>query len=108
MAAEAQLRPVDDLPGVPAAHLDERDPGPVTAQVLLTAASSASSPGGITGWLLHVNGTWAYVLIGFLAFAESAFMVGFFFPGETAIIVGGVLAGLGRINLGVIIVVVVV
>ena len=75
---------------------------------LLAAASTTSNPGGITGWLLHVNGTWAYVVIGFLAFAESAFMVGFFFPGETAIIVGGVLAGLGRINLGVIIVVVVV
>ncbi len=75
---------------------------------LLAAASTTSNPGGITGWLLHVNGTWAYIVIGFLAFAESAFMVGFFFPGETAIIVGGVLAGLGRINLGVIIVVVVV
>jgi membrane protein DedA with SNARE-associated domain len=75
---------------------------------LLAAASTTSNPGGITGWLLHVNGTWAYLVIGFLAFAESAFMVGFFFPGETAIIVGGVLAGLGRINLGVIIVVVVV
>jgi len=99
---------VDDLSGVPAAHLDQRDVRPVTATSLLAAASSTSNPGGVTGWLLHVNGTWAYVVIGFLAFAESAFMIGFFFPGETAIIVGGVLAGLGRLNLGVIIVVVVV
>ncbi len=80
----------------------------MTVPLLLAAVSSTSNPGGITGWLLHVNGTWAYAVIGFLAFAESAFMVGFFFPGETAIIVGGVLAGLGRLNLGVIIVVVVV
>ena len=98
---------MDDLSGVPAAHLGECDLRAVTAQ-LLAAASSSSNPGGITGWLLHINGTWAYLVIGFLAFAESAFMIGFFFPGETAIIVGGVLAGLGRVNLGVIIVVVVV
>ena len=99
---------MDDLPGVPQAHLDQRDPRPVTAPFVLAAAASTTNPGGITGWLLHVNGTWAYVLIGFLAFAESAFMVGFFFPGETAIIVGGALAGLGRINLATIMVVVVV
>ena len=80
----------------------------MTATLLLAATSTSSDPGGITGWLLHVNGTWAYVVIGFLAFAESAFMIGFFFPGETAIVVGGVLAGLGRLNLGVIIAVVVI
>ena len=74
---------------------------------LLQAAASSSDPGGITGWLLHFNGTWAYVIVGFLAFAEAAFMVGFFFPGETAVVVGGVLAGLGRVNLGVMLVVVV-
>ena len=74
---------------------------------LVLASSSASSQGGITGWLLHFNGTWAYVIVGLLAFSEAAFMVGFFFPGETAVVVGGVLAGLGRVNLGVMIVVVV-
>ena len=74
---------------------------------VLLAAANSSQPGGITGWLLHFNGTWAYVIVGALAFAEAAFMVGFFFPGETAVVVGGVLAGLGRVNLGVMIVVVV-
>ena len=34
-----------------------------------------------------------------LAFAEAALLVGFFIPGETAVVVGGVLAGLGRVNL---------
>jgi membrane-associated protein len=79
----------------------------VTPALLVAASASAPNPGGITGWLLHFNGTWAYVIVGALAFAEAAFMVGFFFPGETAVIVGGVLAGLGRVNLGVMIVVVV-
>ena len=42
--------------------------------------------------------TVAYALIGFLAFAEAALMVGFFIPGETAVVVGGVLAGLGQVG----------
>jgi membrane-associated protein len=88
--------------------LDQRDPGAVTAPILLAASSGTTDPGGITGWLLHFNGTWAYVVVGFLAFAEAALMVGFFIPGETAVVIGGVLAGLGRVNLGVMIAVVVV
>ena len=95
------------MPGVPAAHLDERHPRPVTASLFMTAAAAAAAPGGIAGRLLHVNGTLAYVVIGFLAFAEAAFMLGFVLPGETAVVIGGVLAGLGRVNLGVMIVVVV-
>ncbi len=35
-------------------------------------------------------------------------MVGFFIPGETAVVIGGVLAGLGRVDLELMIVVVVV
>ena len=99
---------MDDLPGVPAPDMDQRDARPVTAVSLLAATSSSSSSGGITGWLLHFNGTLAYVVVGFLAFAEAALMVGFFVPGETAVVIGGVLAGLGRVNLGVMMVVVVV
>ena len=95
------------MPGVPPPRLDQRDTDPMNAAHLLGAASSSSNPGGITGWLLHFNGTWAYVIVGATAFAEAAFMVGFFFPGETAVVVGGVLAGLGRVNLGVMIAVVV-
>ncbi len=98
---------MDDLSLVSEAFLDERHTVPVTASFLSAAVSSASNPGGITGHLLNFNGTAAYALIGFLAFAEAALMVGFFFPGETAVVIGGVLAGLGRVNLGVMIVVVV-
>jgi membrane protein DedA with SNARE-associated domain len=72
------------------------------------AASGSGNPGGVTGWLLHLNGTLAYVLVGLLAFAEAGLMVGFFIPGETAVVIGGVLAGLGRVNLVVMMVVVVV
>ena len=76
--------------------------------VLAAASGSASHPGGIAGHLLNFGGPAAYALIGFLAFAEAGLMVGFFIPGETAVVIGGVLAGLGKVNLGVMIVVVVV
>jgi membrane protein DedA with SNARE-associated domain len=50
----------------------------------------------------------AYAIVGFLTFAEAGLMVGFFIPGETAVVIGGVLAGLHRVNLFVMIAVVVV
>ncbi len=72
------------------------------------ASSGGQTPGGIEGWLLHFHGPVAYAIVGFLAFAEAGLMVGFFIPGETAVVIGGVLAGLHRVNLGIMIAVVVV
>ena len=66
---------------------------------LAMAAVDSKSPGGVSGWLLHFHGTAAYAIVGFLAFAEAGLMVGFFIPGETAVVVGGVLAGLHQVNL---------
>jgi membrane-associated protein len=82
--------------------------GHLAVHALLTAATSAKNPGGVTGWLLHFHGPPAYALVGFLAFAEAALLVGFFIPGETAVVIGGVLAGLHQVNLVVMITVVVV
>lgn len=69
------------------------------AAMRLALAADANRTGGVSGWLLHFHGPAAYALVGFLAFAEAALMVGFFIPGETAVVIGGVLAGLGRVNL---------
>ncbi len=99
---------MDDLSGLPAAELDECHPDQVTGAPLLIATSTQSNPGGFSGWLLHFHGPTAYALVGFLAFAEAALMLGFFIPGETAVVIGGVLAGLGRVDLGLMIGVVVV
>lgn len=41
-------------------------------------------------------GDLTYVLVGFLAFAETGAFVGLVFPGETAVIIGGALAGQGQ------------
>jgi membrane protein DedA with SNARE-associated domain len=44
-------------------------------------------------------GAWTYLLVGVLAFMEAAAFLGLLVPGETAIIVGGVVAGQGQIDL---------
>jgi membrane protein DedA with SNARE-associated domain/membrane-associated phospholipid phosphatase len=48
-------------------------------------------------------GEWTYLLVGVLAFLETGAFVGFIAPGETTVIVGGVIAGQGEISLAVLI-----
>jgi membrane protein DedA with SNARE-associated domain len=57
--------------------------------------------------LLNLHGWEAYTLVGALVFAEAAILIGFVFPGETAVIVGGVAASRGHVNIVTLIVVVV-
>jgi membrane-associated protein len=49
--------------------------------------------------LLSLSGWEAYALVGLLVFAEDSVMLGFIFPGETAAILGGVLASKGGVSL---------
>jgi membrane protein DedA with SNARE-associated domain len=67
--------------------------------LVVHAMTMGSITGYITHWLLHFHGGPAYTLVGVLVFAEAALLVGFFLPGETAAVVGGVLAGAGSVNL---------
>jgi membrane protein DedA with SNARE-associated domain/membrane-associated phospholipid phosphatase len=56
--------------------------------------------------LKHVGralGTWTYLLVGVLCFLESGAFVGLVIPGETAIIVGGVVAAQGQLDIVVLI-----
>jgi membrane protein DedA with SNARE-associated domain len=46
-------------------------------------------------------GTWTYLLVAALAFLETGAFVGLIAPGETAIVLGGVVAAEGDVNLGV-------
>lgn len=53
----------------------------------------------IEGWLEDLAadlGDLTYLLVGLLAFAETGAFVGLVFPGETAVIIGGALAGQGE------------
>lgn len=54
----------------------------------------------ITDWLGGLSGPVVYAVVGGLVFAEDALFFGFVLPGETAVVLGGVLASQGRIPLG--------
>jgi membrane-associated protein len=62
----------------------------------------------IMEWLSHLSGPAVYAVVAALVFGEDALFFGFVLPGETAAIVGGVLANQGRVSLLVIMLVVVV
>ncbi|MBO4252648.1 DedA family protein [Streptomyces griseorubiginosus] len=53
----------------------------------------------VTHWLAHLSGPVVYIVVVGLVFAEDAFFFGFVLPGETAVIVGGVLARQGVVDL---------
>jgi membrane-associated protein len=50
-------------------------------------------------------GAWTYLLVAALAFAETGAFIGLIAPGETAIVLGGVVAAEGGVDLGLILVV---
>ena len=62
----------------------------------------------ITESLLNLHGPVIYGVVAALVFAEAALFFGFVFPGETAIVVGGVLAGQDRVSLPLLIMIVVI
>jgi membrane protein DedA with SNARE-associated domain/membrane-associated phospholipid phosphatase len=49
----------------------------------------------LSEWL----GAWTYLLVGLLAFLETGAFVGLVFPGETAVILGGAVAGQGETSI---------
>jgi len=49
--------------------------------------------------ILHLNPTLVYVVVFALVFAEASIFFGFIFPGETAVILGGVVAKTGSVNI---------
>ncbi|MEV0404661.1 DedA family protein [Actinoallomurus sp. NPDC050550] len=63
--------------------------------------------GHITNALLNLHGPVIYGVVAALVFAEAALFFGFVFPGETAIVVAGVLASQHRVSLPVLLVVIV-
>lgn len=64
--------------------------------------------GHITDALLQLDGPIIFAVVAALVFAEAALFFGFVFPGETAIVVAGVLASQHRVSLPILLVVIVV
>ncbi|MFR0355772.1 DedA family protein [Streptomyces sediminimaris] len=52
----------------------------------------------LIGWLTGLSGPLVYAVVVALVFAEDALFFGFVLPGETAVIVGGVLARRGTVD----------
>jgi membrane-associated protein len=63
---------------------------------------------GVLDAIRSVPPALAYVIIGLLVFGEAAVFVGFVFPGETAVLLGGFLASQGHLDIRTLIVLVVV
>ncbi|MDN3356990.1 DedA family protein [Actinomadura sp. DC4] len=63
--------------------------------------------GHITDALLDLHGPVIYAVVAALVFAEAALFFGFVFPGETAIVVAGVLASQHRVSLPILLIVIV-
>src|SRR6188472_2394037 len=72
--------------------------------VVLTATGAVRPP-DLEGFLTDLSdtlGPWTYALVAGLAFLETGAFVGLIAPGETAIVLGGVVAAQGRVSLPVI------
>ncbi len=81
---------------------------PLVAAGVLAAAAFAAVTGGLLelpdleGALTDLSeslGTWTYLLVAGLAFLETGAFVGLVAPGETAIVLGGVVAAQGQVTL---------
>ena len=55
--------------------------------------------GSAAGTILSLHGWPVYLVVALLAFGESALFLGFVLPGETAMVIAGVLAARGNISL---------
>lgn len=53
----------------------------------------------LTDLLLGVGTHWVYAAIALLVLAESALFIGFVLPGEASVLLGGMLASIGRLDL---------
>ena len=64
--------------------------------------------GNIAGFLEGLHGPVIYAVVAALVFGEAALFFGFVLPGETAIVIGGLLAAQGRVSLPVLLLIIVI
>ena len=79
--------------------------GPAAAAALVLLATGTVQTPDVQGWLTDLAdtlGAWTYALVAGLAFLETGAFVGLMAPGETAIVIGGVVAADGGVSLPVI------
>jgi undecaprenyl-diphosphatase len=79
----------------------QRGVGVVVVAALAVYGSGVVNPPSLEDIIKSVGSTlgpYTYVLVGVMAFLEAGAFVGLIAPGETAIILGGVIAGQGKIS----------
>ena len=86
-----------------------RPPALLLAVALAAAVAFALTTAGVVElpdleqWLTDLSetlGTWTYALVGGLAFLETGALVGLVAPGERGVVLGGVVAALGVVDIG--------
>lgn len=56
------------------------------------------NPKFLIDWLLALLGPWVYFGLWFIVFAETGLAVGFFLPGDSLLVVSGLFAAAGKLN----------
>jgi membrane-associated protein len=89
--------------------MTRRPPAALLAVAALAAAGFALTLSGVVQLpdleqaltdLSDTLGSWTYALVGALAFLETGAFVGLIAPGETAVVLGGVVAAQGGVDIG--------
>ncbi len=85
--------------GLPKAAAALTAVGALATVAVLTGVVELPSIGGMLEGLSSSLGAWAYLLVPALAFLETGAFIGLAVPGETAVLVGGVVAERGGVAL---------
>ncbi|MCA1590966.1 MAG: VTT domain-containing protein, partial [Acidobacteria bacterium] len=59
------------------------------------------NPKVLIDWMLATFGKWVYAGLFFIVFAETGLAIGFFLPGDSLLVVAGLFAAAGKLNLAV-------
>ncbi len=68
-------------------------------ETLLQAKDYILNPKLLIDWMLLKLGIWVYAGLFFIIFAETGLAVGFFLPGDSLLVVAGLFAKAGKLNL---------
>lgn len=58
------------------------------------------NPKYLIDWMLNLLGPWVYLGLWFVVFAETGLAVGFFLPGDSLLVVAGLFAAAGKLQVG--------
>ncbi len=81
------------------AHVGAREQPTAPGEVDKNGPMTASIVSSLMSHLQHLPGGLVYGIVALLVFGEAALFIGFVLPGETSVIVAGVVASRGHVNI---------